>query len=203
MSAAQIIEKPRKGTSVIHLPNGGFTDEQFFEFCMLNKGLRIERQANGKIIVMSPTTSLTGRWNARISGKLFNWNENFNLGEVFDSSSGFTLPNGAVLSPDASWISREHWDALDKNEQNKFASICPDFIVELRSASDKLNEVREKMEEYMANGCRLGWLVDPNKRQTMVYLPDGSVQVIPFEQKLNGGDVLPGFELIMDEVISE
>lgn len=203
MSAVQTIENPAQDTSVIRLPNGPFTDEQFFEFCMLNKELRIERKANGKIIIMSPTSSLTGRWNADLTCDLIIWNRKTKLGVAFDSSSGFTLPNGAVLSPDASWISTERWNALKKSEQNRFAPICPDFVIELRSTSDSLSQLREKMEEYIANGCRLGWLVDPTARQTIVYLSDERTHVVPFEQQLDGGAVLPGFELMMGELITE
>lgn len=203
MSAAQTVEKATVGITVIHLPGEGFNDAQFFEFCRLNNELRIERKANGKIIVMSPTSASTGRWNANISGELFAWNKKMNLGEVFDSSSGFTLPNNAVLSPDAAWIRSDRWKSLGKTEQHKFAPICPDFILELRSDSDVLTTLREKMNEYITNGCRLAWLVDPSKQQTMVYRPDGSVEVVPFSEKLNGGEVLPGFEVVMGEVITD
>lgn len=203
MSDVQTIEIFVETKTVIRLPQDRFTKEQFFEFCMLNNDLRIERLANGKIIVMAPTSVSTGGKNADLTIELGIWNKTKNLGKVFDSSTGFTLPNDAVRSPDVSWIRWERLNALDKSEQNKFAAICPDFIIELRSASDNLSELREKMVEYMENGCRLAWLVDPSKRQTMVYQPDGSVQVIPFEQKLDGMDVLPGFELVMGTIITD
>jgi Uma2 family endonuclease len=202
MSTAQTIDTPVDFNTLVRLPIR-LTDEQFFEFCMLNRNLRIERLANRNITIMSPTTSLTGRWNARLSGLLFNWNETYALGEVFDSSSGFTMLSGAILSPDASWILQERWLALPKSEQNKFATICPDFILELRSSSDNIQDLREKMEEYIRNGCRLAWLVDPLQRKTMVYRQDGSVQVVAFDQKLEGDEVLPGFGLVMGDVITD
>ena len=152
---------------------------------------------------MSPTTSTTGGRNANLFGELFIWNKKTNIGKLFDSSTGFTLPNNAVRSPDVSWVIWERWNFLSSTEQDKFAPICPDFIIELRSSSDNLSDLREKMEEYIANGCRLAWLVDPSRRQTMVYHPDGSITVVPFGQKLVGGEVLPGFEMVMDDVITD
>ncbi len=203
MSAAQTLEKPSVGTTLIHLPGEKFSDAEFLEFCMLNQDLRIERHATGKIIIMPPTTATTGGRNANIFGELFIWNKKSNHGKLFDSSTGFTLPNSAVRSPDISWILWERWNALSKAEQDKFAPLCPDFVLELRSESDALAPLREKMNEYIANGCRLAWLVDPSKQQTMVYHPDGSVEVIPFSKKLDGGEVLPGFELVMEDVITD
>ncbi len=203
MSAAQTLEKATVGTTLIHLPGEGFNDAQFFEFCMLNNELRIERQASGKIIVMAPITTSTGGRNADIFGELIIWNKKFKLGRLFDSSTGFTLPNNAVRSPDVSWVKWERWNSLSKVEQDKFAPICPDFVLELRSDSDMLTTLREKMNEYIANGCRLAWLVDPSKQQTMVYHPDGSVEVIPFSEKLDGGEVLPGFEVVMGAIITD
>lgn len=122
---------------------------------------------------------------------------------MFDSSTGFSLANGAVHAPDVSWIEQSRWEALPKHERDDFASICPDFIVERRSNSDKLSDLREKMEEYMANGCRLAWLVDTAQEQTMVYRPDGSVSVVPFDQKLEGGEVLPGRVLTLKVTLED
>lgn len=180
-----------------------YSDQEFRDFCLLNRDLRIERLANGNINIMPPTHSSTGGKNANIFGEIFIWNKRNKLGKMFDSSTGFTLPNSAVRAPDVSWIEKTRWEALPQSEQDVFAAICPDFVLELRSSSDNLPTLREKMEEYMANGCRLAWLVDTLKRQTMVYLPDGSVQVVPFEQKLDGGAILPGLEIVMAEVLTD
>lgn len=180
-----------------------YTKQQFAEFCALNRDLRIERLANGNIIIMPPTHSATGGKNASILTEIGFWNKKTRLGKIFDSSTGFTLPNKAVRAPDVSWIEKSRWDALPQSEREDFAAICPDFVIELRSASDNLLTIREKMEEYIANGCRLAWLVDASKKQTMVYRPDGSVQVVPFDQVLVGGEVMPGLELLMTEVLAD
>ncbi len=200
-AAAQIIERPIDGKTVIQLPMAPFTEKEFFEFCLSNKELRIERHATGKITIMAPTSTSTGGKNANLTIELGIWNKQNKLGKVFDSSTGFTLPNGAVRSPDLSWISQERWNAIEKEAQDRFAPICPDFVVELLSSSDSLSQLREKMTEYIENGCRLAWLVDSVKGQTFAYHEDGSVDLIPFDQKLLGGQVLPGFELLMGEIM--
>lgn len=180
-----------------------YTVSEFKEFCLLNKNYRIERLANGNILVMPPTHTATGGKNASIFGEIFIWNKASQLGKMFDSSTGFTLPNQAIRAPDVSWIEKSRWDALPQSERDDFAAICPDFVVELRSNSDNLLALREKMEEYIANGCRLAWLVDTYQKQTMVYSPDGSVLVVPFAQVLDGGTVMPGLQLTMAEVLAD
>ncbi len=200
--ATNLVEKGAYQNYPIQLPNI-FTKEQFAEFCILNRDLRIERLANGNILIMPPTHTATGGKNASIFGEIYLWNKKLKLGKMFDSSTGFTLPNTAMRAPDVSWIEKSRWESLSESEKNDFSAICPDFVLELRSTSDSLISVREKMEEYIANGCRLGWLVDAIKKQTLVYQPDGSVQVVPFDQKLEGGDVLPGLELVMAEVLAD
>lgn len=137
------------------------TDEQFFQLCHNNRDYRFERTAKGELLIMSPTGGETGNRDFEISVQLGIWNKQHNLGKGFDSSTGFTLPNGAVRSPGASWVKRERWDALTPEQQQKFAPLCPDFVVELRSPSDSLEKVREKMQEYINNGASLGWLINP------------------------------------------
>ncbi len=202
MGATTNVERKAPGSFDIHMLRP-YSDQEFREFCLLNRDLRIERLANGNIIVMPPTHSSTGGKNANIFGEIFIWNKKNKLGKMFDSSTGFTLPNTAVRAPDVSWIEKSRWDVLPQSERDVFAAICPDFVLELRSATDNLPTLREKMEEYIANGCRLAWLVDSIKRQTMVYFPDGSIQIVPFDQKLDGGDVLPGLEIVMAEVLAD
>ncbi len=181
------------------LLNGGMTDEQFYQFCLLNAELRIER-ANQYIIIMPPTNSETGNKNFKLNGELYAWNKQHKLGAGFDSSTGFKLPNGSDRSPDAAWIRQDRWDALPEALRQRFAPIAPDFVAEIRSGDQDMATLKDKMEEYIENGCRLGWLIDPKNRKTMVYLENGDIQTIPFDTVLNGGDVLKGFELKMADI---
>lgn len=174
--------------------------EEFYEFCLQNADLRIERDANGQIEIMPPTTSETGQFNAELTGELFIWNKQAKLGKVFDSSTGFTLPNGAERSPDAAWISNGRWEALSAKDRQTFARITPDFVIELRSINQNLSTLRQKMGEYMSCGCRLGWLIDPQNRRTYVHLENGDIQTLGFDTPLSGGDVLPGFVLRLGEI---
>ncbi|WP_232231762.1 Uma2 family endonuclease [Coleofasciculus chthonoplastes] len=154
---------------VLHLqPIINLTDEQFFEFCQINRDLRIERMATGELLIMPPTGSNTGNRNAKLNQQLANWTDADGTGIEFDSSSGFTLPNGAKVSPDAAWVKLERWNALTPEQQKTFAPICPDFVVELRSASDNLTPLKTKMQEYIDNGALLGWLIDCKKRQVYI-----------------------------------
>lgn len=187
----------------LSLPGIGMTDDEFFEFCQLNKNLKIERNSEGQIIIMSPTGGQTGSWNAELNAELVVWNRKYKLGKTFDSSTGFKLPNGATYGPDGAWMTSEKWNALTKKEKQKFAPVVPDFIFELRSANDKIKPIQEKMEEFMAQGCRLAWLIDPYKRRTFVYEEDGSIHTISFNEKLSGGQVLPDFEVNLSELFQE
>ena len=186
----------------LRLP-GDQSDEAFFQLCQLNPELRIERNSQHEILIMPPTTSETGNRNAKLLVKLGIWNEKHKLGEPFDSSTGFKLPNGAERSPDLAWIRKDRWDALTKAERRRFAPIAPDFVLELRSEDQNLASLKEKMEEYMASGCRLGWLVDPQGRKTFVYTENGDIQTIPFDVVLTGGEVLEGFELRMADLFED
>lgn len=177
------------------------SSEEFFAFCQLNNDLRIERTADGQMIIMAPTGSETGNRNSEINAEIVFWNRIHKLGLTFDSSTGFTLPNGAERAPDTAWIRKERWDALSPQEKKKFAPIAPDFVLELRSEDQSLSELREKMDEYMDCGCRLGWLIDPQNRRTYVYNENGEIQTVPFEEKLSGGEVMPGLEVVWGEVI--
>ncbi|HBY79006.1 MAG TPA: hypothetical protein DEG47_18865, partial [Cyanobacteria bacterium UBA11148] len=154
----------------------------------------------GELIVMPPTGSETGNRNVDISGQLWLWNRQTKLGVVFDSSSGFQLPNGADRSPDASWVKLERWEALTPKQKEGFAPLCPDFVVELRSKSDSMEPLREKMREYLANGANLGWLIDRKNRKVEIYRPGKEVEIINNPTSLSGEDVLPGFILDLTEV---
>ncbi len=176
------------------------TDERFEQICQSNRDLRFERTSTGELVVMSPAGSDTGRQNLGLSGQLWLWNRQVLLGVSFDSSAGFTLPNGAIRSPDASWIKQERWDALNASQKRKFAPICPDFVIELCSPSDRLVEVEAKMQEYLDNGTRLGWLIDPESKSAQIYRQNQTVEVQNAPNSLSGEDILPGFELDLQEI---
>lgn len=181
-----------------HIPDSfqPLTDWQLYELCIANKELRIEREPNGQLTIMSPAGGRSSNRNVKLSTKVENWNESHELGEVFDSSSGFRLPSGAMRGPDVAWISNERWNALSEEEQEEFPPLCPDFVIELRSKTDALRPLKEKMEEWIANGCRLAWLIDPYNQTAYIYRMDGSMEMVDsFHQSLSGEEVLLGFEL--------
>ena len=177
------------------------TDEQFFQLCQNNRDYQFERTASGELIIMPPTGSETSRRNIDISYQLRAWSRQNNLGVAFDSSGGFTLPNGADRSPDASWVKKERWDALTAEQKDSFAPLCPDFVVELRSKTDSLKKLQEKMQEYIDNGARLGWLIDRQNRRVEIYRPDREIEIIENPATLSGEDVLPGFVLDLAEIM--
>jgi Uma2 family endonuclease len=176
------------------------TQAQFSEFCQANQELRIERTAEGEVIIMPPAFSDTGNRNFNIALQLGIWAEQNGTGIGFDSSAGFTLPNGATRSPDASWIKLERWNGLTAAEQASFAPICPDFAIELRSASDTLISLQTKMQEYIDNGASLGWLIDRKNRQVYIYRPDRSPEVLEQPELVTGDPELPGFGLKMAKI---
>ncbi|WP_445171166.1 Uma2 family endonuclease [Microcoleus sp.] len=176
------------------------THEQFQQIAAVNRELRLERTATGELIVIPPTGSETGNRNLDIEGQLWLWNRQTKLGVAFNSSSGFQLPNGADRSPDASWVKLERWQTLTPKEQEGFAPLCPDFVVELRSKSDNMEPLREKMREYMANGASLGWLIDRKNKKVEIYRPNQDVEILDNPSTLSGEDVLPGFVLDLTDV---
>ena len=180
--------------------NINLTDEEFFQLCQNNRDLRFERTAAGELIIMPPTGSDTGNRNFDIAVELGIWNKQTKLGKGFDSSTGFKLSNGKDVSPDVAWIKKERWHSLTPEQQNKFAPIAPDFVIELRSASDNLKLLQEKMPEYIANGVKLAWLIDRKQRQVFIYRPNCAVQELDNPQTLTGEDILPGFVLDLSEI---
>ncbi|MEH1867734.1 MAG: Uma2 family endonuclease [Nostoc sp.] len=182
-------------------PTIELTDEQFFQLCQNNRDLRLERTAEGELIIMPPTGWESGNRNSRLTQRLGNWTDADGTGLSFDSSTGFKLPNGANRSPDASWVSRERLEALNPDPA-KFLPLAPDFAVELRSASDSLKTVQQKMQEYIENGVRLGWLIDPQNQQVEIYHPGQEVEVLRSPTSLSGEDVLPGFILDLAQILS-
>ena len=196
--------KPNSETLSLQLPKtiGLYvTQEQFAALAAANQDLQLERTAQGELIVNPPTGWETGKRNWSISGELYLWWRNAGEpGEAFDSSTAFILPNGATRSPDASWVSQARWDALTPEQTSTFANICPDFVVELRSGSDSLKPLQEKMQEYMDNGAKLGWLIDPQNRQVEIYRPGLKVEVLANPTELSGEEVLPAFVLNLRRV---
>ena len=176
------------------------SERRFLQICQANPELHLERTANGELIIMSPTGSETGLRNTQLTGQLWWWNEQQNLGEVFDSSTGFRLPNGADRSPDASWVAKDRWLALTPAQRRRFAPLCPDFVAELRSPSDDLAPLQAKMREYLANGARLGWLIDTGIQRVEIYRPEQPVEVLERPESLSGEEVLPGFVLRLERI---
>ena len=176
-------------------PSLKFTDEEFEQIVEFNKELRLELTESGELRIMSPTGGETGNRNFDLIGQIWFWNRKNNLGKAFDSSTGFKLPNGAIRSPDASWIKMERWDTLTPQQRKKFLPLCPDFVVELVSESDDVEDTRKKMREYIENGLRLGWLINPQDKQVEIYRAGKEVEILDYPTSLSGEDVLKGFTL--------
>ncbi len=176
------------------------TDEQFWQICVANRDLKFERNASGELLIMPPTGGTTGNRNGRLIQQLFNWSDADGTGIAFDSSTGFKLPNGADRSPDAAWVCKERWDALTTEQQDRFVPLCPDFVAEILSKSDRLQTVQDKMQEYIDNGAQLGWLINRRDQQVEVYRPEQKVKVFDALQSIPGEPVLPGFKLNLDSI---
>jgi Uma2 family endonuclease len=176
------------------------TDERFEQICQSNREWKFERTAQGELVILSPTGGQTGNRNWKLTGQFWGWSQQNNLGEGFDSSTGFRLPNGATRSPDFAWVRLERWQALTPEQQRKFVPLCPDFAIELRSPSDELGELQLKMQEYLDNGLRLGWLIDPESRQVEIYRSGQQVEVLENPKTLSGEAVLPGFVLNLSTI---
>lgn len=182
------------------LPVVVMTQDQFFEFCQQNRKLRFERNAKGELIVMPPAGGESSMQNLSVASQLYMWYRRVAIGKAFDSSGGFILPNGSNRSPDASWISPDQLASLTPEQMKKFLPVCPFFLVEVMSPSDSLKKTLEKMEEYIANGAKLGWLIHPEKKQVYVYRPGQPPQVFDDPQMVNGDPELPGFVLDLEPV---
>jgi Uma2 family endonuclease len=189
------------GPLVLRLPPvRRMSEEEFFEFCRANPELKIEQTAGGDLEIMSPTGGETGGQNFALTGLFFVWVRQDGTGRGFDSSTGFTLPNGARRSPDLAWVRRSRWEALTESERKRFPPLCPDFVVELRSETDLLDDLKAKMEEYLANGAQLGWLIDPGEKTVYVYRPNETAICLSDPAQVSGDPLLPGFVLDLREV---
>ncbi|MEQ9359256.1 MAG: Uma2 family endonuclease [Coleofasciculus chthonoplastes F3-SA18-01] len=192
----------------LHVPTTvTLTDEQFYQLCMANEEHRMELTAEGDLIIMPPTGGESGIRNSDLNADLVIWNRQTRLGYVFDSSTIFKLPNGAKRSPDVSWVIRERWEALSPDDRRRFPPLCPDFVIELRSETDSLPPLQRKMEEYLANGLRLGWLLDPQTPLAEIYRPDREVETLNFSTQqispcLSGESVLPEFILDLTSIFN-
>lgn len=178
------------------------TREQFIELAIANRELQLEHTATGELIVNPPTGGETGIINSEISGQIWLWNRQTRLGVAFSSSTGFDLPNGAIRSPDLSWVRQARWDALTSEQREGFAPIAPDFVLELCSETDRMKTLRDKMKEYMDNQVRLGWLIDRKNRKVEIYRQNREVEVLDNPASLSGEDVLPGFVLDLAEILA-
>jgi Uma2 family endonuclease len=176
------------------------SEDEFYSFCQQNRDQKFERRADGTIELMSLTGGESGRRNSRLTSRLDRWAEESGQGVVFDSSTGFRLPSGAVRSPDAAWVSQATWDALSDEQRRKHLPLCPDFAVELLSETDSISDTVIKMQEYLDNSLRLGWLIDPKTETARVFRTNGSVEVKTFAETLSGEDVLPGFVFSLDTI---
>ena len=188
-------------TRVLRLgPTIALTPAQFYDMCRANPDLNLEMSAEGEIIIMPPAGGETSSRNAKLTARLVVWAEEDGTGVAFDSSGGFELPSGTVRSPDASWVLRSRLARLTSQQRERFLPLCPDFVAELRSPTDVLETLQTKMAEYIANGARLGWLLDPFDRRVYVYRPDAKVEVIANAERLGGDPVLPGFTLELERI---
>jgi Uma2 family endonuclease len=176
------------------------SEEEFYEFCSLNSDYRIERTAQGDILIMPPAGGETGYRNSDLTTQLMIWSRKNGLGRVFDSSTAFHLPNGAILSPDASWVLKSRLTKLTREQKRKFLPLCPDFVVELTSPSDRLSKVQEKMREWMDNGAQLGWILHPDAREVHIYTPRCHVEVVRDAVEIIGEGPVEGFALMLSEI---
>ena len=180
---------------ILNIKNVELSDDQFYQLCQINEYYKFEQTAKDELIILPPSNLITGNREAELNGNLMIWNRQTKLGKVFSSSTVFTLPNGGKRSPDVAWIANERWESLTIQEKEKFAKICPDFVIELRSRTDSLSQLQEKMQEYLNSGLRLGWLIDPQNQQVEIYRQNQSVEIVSLPASLSGENVLLGFIL--------
>ena len=180
---------------VLNLDTVGLTDEQFYRLCSKNRDWQFERNAKGELIIMPPVGGISGNREAGLIAEVYMWNLQTKLGKVFSSSTIFHLPNGGDRSPDVAWVKLERWESLTEEEQEKFPPICPDFVIELRSRTDSLKALQDKMQEYLASGLKLGWLINLQGEEIEVYRRNKPMKLIKLPASLSGEDILPGFIL--------
>jgi Uma2 family endonuclease len=195
-----MIGEDREHSLPLNLQSLRLNDEQFQDLCTDNPDLRFELTAEGELIIMPPTGSMTGWRNSKLSARLFIWAEADGTGICFDSSTLFSLPNGAKRSPDASWVRLERWNRLTEDEKEGIAPVCPNFVADLRSPTDSLSTLQDKMIEYIENGAQLGWLIDPKNKRIYIYRPNQTAEVLENPDSVSGEPVLKGFVLNLSEI---
>jgi len=195
-----VLSLPDETEECVVTPQRPLSDDEFWEFCMRNRELRIEMTKEGQMIIMLPVGGEGSSRNFLLTGRFSVWVETDGTGVGFDSSGGFKLPNKAKRSPDASWVRRERWEALTDKERKRFVPLCPDFVVELRSASDRLKKLQQKMEEYIENGAQLGWLIDPIEKKVHIYRPGAPVEILDQPKEISGEPLLKGFMLKLEGI---
>jgi Uma2 family endonuclease len=178
------------------------TDDELMRFCAVNDVLRVEREPNGEILVMTPANSNTSKMNMRIGRFLDEWGESDGRGIVTGPDGGYTLPDSSMRAPDAAWVSNQRWRALSDKDQGRFAPICPDFIIELRSPSDRLPELQAKMEQWIANGAQVAWLIDPEEKSVTIYRAGNEPEHFAHPTSVQGTGPIAGFELVMSRIWS-
>ncbi len=184
---------------ILNLKNVGLSNEQFYQLCQVNDQWRLEETAQGELIIMPPVGAISGNRESEFNADVVIWNRQTKLGKVFSSSTVFILPNGGKRSPDVAWISNERWEQLTLEEKEKFAPICPDFVIELRSRTDVLNQLQSKMQEYLNSGLKLGWLIDPQNQQVEIYRQNQPVEIVSLPTILSGEKILLGFSLELSQ----
>jgi Uma2 family endonuclease len=182
---------------------GGMTDQQFERFCIENEPLNFELNSKREIIVMPPTSTHIEFWNNDVSAELNFWNRKSKLGFTFGNNAGFKLPNGAVRSPDAAFISKERISKLEPHQKKGYYPVCPDFVIEILSDFDSLEQLKEKMKEWMDNGCALAWLINPQKKKTIIYRAKGKTEEVGFHTVLSGENILPNFKINLKEIFDQ
>ncbi|MFM5889100.1 MAG: Uma2 family endonuclease [Dolichospermum sp.] len=180
---------------VLNIKNVGLSDDQFYQLCQINEDWKLEETGKGELIIMPPVGAISGNRESEFNADVAIWNRQTKLGKVFSSSTIFILPHGGKRSPDVAWIANERWNALTIEEREKFPKICPDFVIELRSRTDSLSQLQEKMQEYLHSGLPLGWLINPQNQQVEIYRQNQSLEIVSLPTTLSGEDVLPGFIL--------
>jgi len=180
---------------VLNLKTVNLSDDQFYQLCQINENWRLEETAQGELIIMPPVGGVSGNRESDLNADVVIWNRQTQLGKVFSSSTIFILPEGGKRSPDVAWVEKGRWETLTREQQEKFIPLCPDFVIELRSRTDSLNQLQDKMQEYLNSGLKLGWLINPQTQQVEIYRPTQPVETVQLPTLLSGENVLPGFTL--------
>ncbi len=203
MSSRHIVLNDLETQAPLRLrPEHQMSDDEYFEFCAANDGLRIERTSDGDILIMAPTGGETGYRNTSLTGQLYVWTQRDGRGKSFDSNAEFILPDTSALSPDASWIENSRLQTLSRDRKRKFIPLCPDFVVELTSPSDRLLDVQEKMLQWMANGAQLGWLIDADRQTVFIYRPDRKPEQLTGVDAVHGEGPVSGFVLELGDIFA-